>query len=216
MLTINGKAEMVVQDAASYQRLMQLVEQAEMIEFLAKAGRTSTRAERSLRLKRWSNLPGSTSSSQKELDRCPTWCTSRKAVGDIDDAMAWRVATLYPPLIRWYLEIMEVIRALADDAEQWGEWPESEWYPGILERLVGKKRSIYRILFEIRGDTVYILRVRYGGQNLLGPSKTFSCGFRHGKFPSQPLAAPHADPRRPDCARRRHLPYRAAGADICD
>ncbi len=64
---------------------------------------------------------------------------------------------------------MEVIRALADDAEQWGEAPESEWYPGILERLVGKKRSIYRILFEIRGDTVYILRVRYGGQNLLGP-----------------------------------------------
>ena len=34
VLTINGKAEMVVQDAASYQRLMELAERAEMMEFL--------------------------------------------------------------------------------------------------------------------------------------------------------------------------------------
>lgn len=46
VLTINGKAEMVVQDAASYQRLLELAEQAEMIEFLRasqadiEAGRT--------------------------------------------------------------------------------------------------------------------------------------------------------------------------------
>ncbi len=51
VLTINGKAEMVVQDAASYQRLMQLVEQAEMIEFLREsradidAGRTKPAVE---------------------------------------------------------------------------------------------------------------------------------------------------------------------------
>src|SRR5579862_317198 len=46
VLTINGKAEMVVQDAASYQRLLELAEQVEMIEFLREsradvdAGRT--------------------------------------------------------------------------------------------------------------------------------------------------------------------------------
>jgi prevent-host-death family protein len=34
VLTINGKAEMVVQDAASYQRLLELAEQAEMVAFL--------------------------------------------------------------------------------------------------------------------------------------------------------------------------------------
>ena len=34
VLTINGKAELVVQDAASYQRLLELAEQAEMMEFL--------------------------------------------------------------------------------------------------------------------------------------------------------------------------------------
>jgi prevent-host-death family protein len=46
VLTVNGKAEAVVQDAAAYQRLMGVVEQAEMMEFLreakadADAGRT--------------------------------------------------------------------------------------------------------------------------------------------------------------------------------
>jgi PHD/YefM family antitoxin component YafN of YafNO toxin-antitoxin module len=34
VLTINGKAEMVVQDAASYQRLLDLAGQVEMIDFL--------------------------------------------------------------------------------------------------------------------------------------------------------------------------------------
>ena len=46
VLTVNGKAEAVVQDAAAYQRLMVLAERAEMMEFLreakadADAGRT--------------------------------------------------------------------------------------------------------------------------------------------------------------------------------
>jgi len=46
VLTVNGKAAAVVQDAAAYQRLMELAEKAEMMEFLleakadADAGRT--------------------------------------------------------------------------------------------------------------------------------------------------------------------------------
>src|SRR5436189_3608846 len=46
VLTVNGKAELVVQDAASYQRLLELAERAEMMEFLqasradVEAGRT--------------------------------------------------------------------------------------------------------------------------------------------------------------------------------
>jgi prevent-host-death family protein len=37
ILTVNGKAELVVQDAAAYQRLMALAEKAEMMEFLREA-----------------------------------------------------------------------------------------------------------------------------------------------------------------------------------
>ena len=39
VLTINGKAELVVQDAASYQRLLELAERAEMMEFLRESSR---------------------------------------------------------------------------------------------------------------------------------------------------------------------------------
>jgi prevent-host-death family protein len=51
VLTITGKAEMVVQDAASYQQLLGRAEQAEMIEFLRasrediNAGRTQPALE---------------------------------------------------------------------------------------------------------------------------------------------------------------------------
>jgi prevent-host-death family protein len=51
VLTINGKAELVVQDTASYQRLLELAEQAEMMEFLREsradieAGRTEPAIE---------------------------------------------------------------------------------------------------------------------------------------------------------------------------
>jgi prevent-host-death family protein len=37
VLTINGKAELVVQDAASYQKLMEMKEQAETVEALRKS-----------------------------------------------------------------------------------------------------------------------------------------------------------------------------------
>ncbi len=46
VLTVNGKAEVVIQDAAAYQRLLEQAARAEMVEFLyesnadADAGRT--------------------------------------------------------------------------------------------------------------------------------------------------------------------------------
>ncbi len=51
VLTINGKAEMIVQDAASYQRLLNRAERAEMMEFLdesradMESGRTKPAAQ---------------------------------------------------------------------------------------------------------------------------------------------------------------------------
>jgi len=63
VLTINGKAELVVQDAASYQRLLQLAEQAEMMEFLTEsradvdAGRTEPAMEALQRLAKKHRLP---------------------------------------------------------------------------------------------------------------------------------------------------------------
>ena len=35
----------------------------------------------------------------------------------------------------------------------------------------GKRRNTYRILFEVRGNVVYILRVRHGRQDFLTPEE---------------------------------------------
>ena len=58
VLTVNGTAELVVQDAASYQRLLERAERAEMMEFLLEscadieAGRTEPALEALERLAR--------------------------------------------------------------------------------------------------------------------------------------------------------------------
>jgi hypothetical protein len=64
VLTVNGRAALVVQDTASYQRLLELAEQAEMLEFLREsradleAGRTEPALEALERLAKKHKLKG--------------------------------------------------------------------------------------------------------------------------------------------------------------
>ena len=63
VLTINGKAEIIVQDAASYQRLLDLAEEARVLEGIrqgledVKAGRTRPFAEAFADIRRELKLP---------------------------------------------------------------------------------------------------------------------------------------------------------------
>jgi plasmid stabilization system protein ParE len=44
--------------------------------------------------------------------------------------------------------------------------------PGELRQLLyGKRRGVYRILFEVRDNNVFILRVRHSAQALLDPNE---------------------------------------------
>jgi prevent-host-death family protein len=64
VLTVNGRAAMVVQDAASYQHLVEMAERAEMMDFLREsqkdidAGRTEPAAEAMERLAKKHKLKG--------------------------------------------------------------------------------------------------------------------------------------------------------------
>jgi prevent-host-death family protein len=78
VLTINGKAEFVVQDAASYRRLLELAERAEMMQFLREsredieAGRTEPAVEALERLGKANTLAVSGvwgNTGQKEIFR---------------------------------------------------------------------------------------------------------------------------------------------------
>ena len=92
-----------------------------------------------------------------------------KALAEIDGALAWRAQQSISAAARWYDKLMKTVNSLTENPAQWPLAPESEWYPGIRQRIFGKRRAIYRVLFEIRDHTVYILRVRHGAQDLLKP-----------------------------------------------
>jgi plasmid stabilization system protein ParE len=73
---------------------------------------------------------------------------------------------------KWRAGLIEAIELLGSNAGMYPQAPEGEWYgEGLREFYYGKRRNTYRILFEIRGDVVYILRVRHGRQDLLNPEE---------------------------------------------
>jgi plasmid stabilization system protein ParE len=95
-----------------------------------------------------------------------------RALRELDGALEWLSERSRAAAVRWHEQILEAVRSLADNPERCGLAPESEWHPGEIRQLLhGKKRGVYCILFEVRGNTVYILRVRHSAQALLGPDE---------------------------------------------
>src|SRR6476469_6600321 len=95
-----------------------------------------------------------------------------RALREIDTALAWLAERSRTAAGRWYDQLMEAVRSLENNPERCGLAPESAWYPGELRQMLhGKRRGVYRILFEVRGQTVYILRVRHSAQALLEPGE---------------------------------------------
>jgi plasmid stabilization system protein ParE len=69
---------------------------------------------------------------------------------------------------RWRANLLKTIESLRRTPERCPLAPESEWYGDTLrETYFGKRLHTYRVLFEIRGTAVYILRVRHGLQDFL-------------------------------------------------
>src|SRR5438128_2218851 len=92
------------------------------------------------------------------------------ALREIDEALEWLAERSRPAAARWHERLMKAVDSLASNPERCELAPESEWYRAEIRQLLhGKRRGVYRILFEVRGDTVYILRVRHSAQALLEP-----------------------------------------------
>ncbi len=91
-----------------------------------------------------------------------------KALAEIEETFEF-LADISPEMAdRWYRRIRAAIESLQLHPERCPLAPEDEWYDGTLRQLLhGKRSHVYRILFEIRGKFVYILRVRHGRQDLL-------------------------------------------------
>src|SRR5262249_23120449 len=94
--------------------------------------------------------------------------------------------------VRWHGQLLEDVRSLENNPERCGLAPESEWYPGEIRQLLhGKRRGVYRVLFEVRGKTVYILRVRHSDQTLLEPGEM--CRQRLGTAETDRAAGGYAE-----------------------
>ena len=95
-----------------------------------------------------------------------------RALREIDEALEWLAERSRAAALRWHEQLLEAVRSLENNPERCGLAPESEWFPGEIRQLLhGKRRGVYRILFEIRGATVYILRIRHSAQALLEPGE---------------------------------------------
>lgn len=71
---------------------------------------------------------------------------------------------------RWRTSLLAAVDTLESHPERCSLAPEDEWYPGELRQLLhGKRGRVYRVLFEIRGNVVHVLRIRHGAQALLKP-----------------------------------------------
>ena len=91
-----------------------------------------------------------------------------KALAEIDEALGWYAERSMNSAVRWHVNLKEAIRSLEENPDRCPLAPEAEWCGGeIRQMLYGKKRGMYRVLFEIHGDHVFILRVRHSARKLL-------------------------------------------------
>ena len=65
--------------------------------------------------------------------------------------------------VRWFLAMRAAMASLARFPRRCPLAPESTQFPfEVRQLLYGRKPHIYRILFTIEGETVYILHIRHG------------------------------------------------------
>ena len=95
---------------------------------------------------------------------------TRRAAREIEDQYRWLAERWPAAADRLRDSLLAAVGSLEKNPERCPEALEAEWYgPGLRQLLHGRRRRIYRILFEIRGDVVLVVRVRHSAQDLLGP-----------------------------------------------
>src|SRR4051794_34872167 len=96
---------------------------------------------------------------------------TRRALGEIDQAFGWLAERSPAAAAAWHRRLSAAVLSLEEHPQRCPLAPENDWYAGgeLRNLLSGKRRGVFRLLFEIRNDVVYVLRVRHSAQDLLGP-----------------------------------------------
>ena len=92
---------------------------------------------------------------------------------ELDAAYRYRYAWAPQVAVRWFTGFVEAINSLAQLPERCPYAPENGHFPEEIRQLLyGTRREVFRILFTIQGDTVYVLHVRHGAQQYLHQDET--------------------------------------------
>lgn len=92
-----------------------------------------------------------------------------KAEADVETVLAWFAQQQADVAgSRWVASLMAAIDTLESSPQRCGLAVESEDVGlEIRELLVGRRRGVYRILFQIHERTVFVLRIRHSARNRL-------------------------------------------------
>ncbi len=93
-----------------------------------------------------------------------------RAIADIGGAVAWRSQRSSLDGARLHAGLLAAIRSLANRPDRCPLADEAaDLGLELRELLYGRRRSVYRILFTITGQSVNVLRVRHTAQDRLTP-----------------------------------------------
>ena len=94
---------------------------------------------------------------------------ARQAELEASESFLWRIERLsVEAAVKWYNELMISVGTLAEMPGRCGLAPENDCFEDEIQQLHdGKRSSSYRILFKIRGETVYVLHIVHGTMNTL-------------------------------------------------
>ena len=98
--------------------------------------------------------------------------TSAKAKRDLDFILKWlRKQQAGDAGLRWFQGLRDAVASLEHVPRRCALAPENELFAvEVRQLLYGDKPHVYRILFTIEADAVYVLHIRHGRRLLLNRS----------------------------------------------
>jgi plasmid stabilization system protein ParE len=95
---------------------------------------------------------------------------SEPAKAEADEAYAWISQYSLVRAQKWFNGLFKAIASLDEYPERYPLAPEAELFNReIRQMLYGKRRGVYRVLFEIQGEIVQVSNIRHGARRFVEP-----------------------------------------------
>jgi plasmid stabilization system protein ParE len=95
-----------------------------------------------------------------------------EAEAEIREAYLWIHRDSPANATRWRQGLLQAVRSLSQHPTRCPLAPESEHFKQEIRQLLyGRRGGVYRVLFVIEGQAVYILHVRHAAREYLQPDQ---------------------------------------------